>query len=383
MNCIYRFIKYILIVCLVIGISSCSKEEKLKQGIYKKSFGTTPQGEPVDIYTLVNKNGCEVKIINYGGIVVSLKVPDKNGKLDDVVLGYEKLDDYVQNNSPYFGALIGRYGNRIGKGKFSLDGKEYTLAANNNANHLHGGIKGFDKVVWKANIIYDNSHSLLSFDYLSADGEEGYPGNLSVRVFYALTDENELKIDYRASTDKATVVNLTHHSYFNLAGAGKTDVLDHELMLNADNFTPVDEGLIPTGEIKNVKGTPMDFTSPTAIGARINADDEQIKFGLGYDHNWVLNNKDGSPALAAQVYEPSSGRVMEVYTTEPGIQFYSGNFLDGTNVGKKEKVYKHRFGFCLETQHFPDSPNIPDFPTTVLKPGETYKQSTVYKFSVK
>ncbi|HXG64998.1 MAG TPA: aldose epimerase family protein [Blastocatellia bacterium] len=353
-----------------------------QQNIQKQAFGKTPDGTPVELYTLTNARGAEAKIMTYGGIVVSLRVPDRNGKLDDVVLGYDTLDGYVKNN-PYFGALIGRYGNRIARGKFTLDGRQYTLAQNNGENHLHGGVKGFDKVVWNASEIRDKNGVGLKLTYLSKDGEEGYPGNLSVTVIYTLTNNNELRIDYAATTDKKTVVNLTHHSYFNLAGQGAGDVLGHELMLNADKFTPVDKGLIPTGELRSVRGTPMDFTKPTPIGARIEQQDEQINFGGGYDHNWVLNKSGNSPTLAARVYEPTTGRVMEVYTTEPGIQFYSGNFLDGSITGKGGKVYQKRYGFCLEAQHFPDSPNKPNFPSTVLSPGQKYTQTTIYKFSAK
>jgi aldose 1-epimerase len=346
----------------------------------KEVFGQTADGKQVQIYTLKNSKEAEVKITNYGGIVVALLVPDRNGKLDDIVLGFEKLDDYLKDN-PYFGALIGRYGNRIQKASFKLNGVEYSLATNDHENSLHGGVIGFDKVVWDTETKKgDNS---LTLSYLSKDGDEGYPGNLSVKVVYTLNDSNELKIEYTATTDKPTVINLTHHSYFNLAGAGTSDILNHELFINADKFTPVDSGLIPTGELRNVQSTPMDFTKPIAIGARINQNDDQLKFGKGYDHNWVLNKNDNEISLAAKVYEPSTGRVMEVLTTEPGIQLYTGNFLDGTIIGKNRKRYNHRYGFCLETQHFPDSPNKPEFPKTVLNPGETYKQLTIYKFSTR
>ena len=349
----------------------------------KKPWGKTADGQPVDLYTLTNTNGMQATITNYGGIVTTLLVPDREGELADVVLGYDKLADY-EAGSPYFGAIIGRYGNRIGKGKFTLDGKDYTLATNNDANHLHGGLKGFDKVVWKAKGILGDKGPGLVLTYQSKDGEEGYPGNLDVTVTYVLTDDNELRILYRATTDKATPVNLTNHSYFNLAGAGQGDILSHKLMLNADRFTPVDKGLIPTGELCDVTDTPMDFREPTAIGARVEQKTEQLEFGLGYDHNWVLNKeKDCEMSLAARVVEPKSGRVMTVLTAEPGIQFYCGNFLDGTNVGKGDKPYQHRYGFCLESQHYPDSPNKPDFPSTILQPGEGYQTSTIYKFSTK
>lgn len=350
--------------------------------IKKEDFGKTPDGTNVELYTLSNSDGMRVKIITYGGIVVSMEVPDAAGKTGDVVLGYDNLDDYVKNN-PYFGCIVGRYGNRIGAGKFTLNGAEYKLAINNGPNHLHGGLKGFDKVVWKAEQFKDSDGVGVKLAYTSKDMEEGYPGNLDILVTYTLTDKNELKIDYEATTDKATPVNLTNHSYFNLAGQGNGDILAHELMLNADRCTPVDEGLIPTGELLPVKGTDMDFTKPMTVGARINSDYEQIKFGGGYDHNWVLNKEGDELSLAAKVFEPTTGRVMEVYTTEPAIQFYAGNFLDGTIKGKEGKVYKHRYAFCLETQHYPDSPNKPEFPSTILNPGDKYETTTIYKFSTK
>ncbi len=348
-------------------------------GVTKRGFGKV-DGQNVDLYTLTNARGVEAKITNYGGIVVSFRVPDRAAKFDDVVLGYDKLDDYLKGTS-YFGALIGRYGNRIGKGRFTLNGVEYKLAVNNDQNHLHGGLKGFDKVVWNAKPLPTKNGAALELTYLSRDGEEGYPGNLSVKVIYALTNNNELKIDYSATTDKDTVVNLTHHSYFNLAGQGNGDILNHQLTIAGDRFTPVDAGLIPTGELRGVKGTPFDFTKAAAIGARINEDDEQLKRGKGYDHNWVLNGRMGELRQAARVVENSTGRVMEVWTTEPGMQFYTGNFLDGKS-GKAGKVYQQRYGFCLETQHFPDSPNQPNFPSTVLKKGGRYRTTTIYKFSV-
>ncbi|HEX8144629.1 MAG TPA: aldose epimerase family protein [Pyrinomonadaceae bacterium] len=353
--------------------------------IKKRPFGQTADGTPVELYTLTNARGMEAQIMTYGGIVVSLKVPDRNRGLTDVVLGYDTLDGYLKDNGPYFGAIIGRYGNRIAKGKFSLNGVEYTLAKNNGENHLHGGLKGFDKVVWKATPVNGRGIRSLRLNYTSKDGEEGYPGNLSVTVTYTLTDNNELRIDYAATTDKDTVLNLTHHSYFNLAGAGAGDILGHEVYINADRFTPVaDSGAIPTGELRSVTGTPMDFTKPTAVGARINQTDEQLTFGRGYDHNWVLNKKGvRGPTLAARVRDPKTGRVMEVYTTEPGVQFYTGNFLDGTITGKGGMVYNQRYGLCLETQHFPDSPNQPGFPSTVLKPGQKYTQTTIYRFSAR
>ncbi|MBC8101292.1 MAG: galactose mutarotase [Cytophagales bacterium] len=356
--------------------------------VKQKAFGKLPDGTAVTLYTLTNASGAQVAIMNYGGTVVSLKVPDRKGKMDDITLGFDSIAGYLKESNPYFGALIGRYGNRIASGKFTLDGAAYTLAVNNGPNSLHGGKKGFDKVVWSANpaAVTPDGGVGLELSYLSKDGEEGYPGNLNVKVVYTLTSDNALKIDYTATTDKTTVINLTNHAYFNLNGAGSSDILDHVVQLNADRFTPVNSTLIPTGERKSVAGTPFDFRTPTAIGARINNTDEQIGFGGGYDHNFVLNSAgpgDSGGILQpfARVVAPKTGRVMEVLTTEPGVQFYTGNFLDGTAVGKGKKVYQKRYGFCLETQHFPDSPNQPDFPSTILKPGETYRQTTVYRFS--
>ena len=321
------------------------------------------------------------QISNYGGLVLKLEVPDRGGQLTDVVLGYDDLADYLKG-STYFGAIVGRYGNRIGQARFTLKGREYTLARNDGPNNLHGGFKGFDKVLWQANLSDSPEGPRLELSYQSPDGEEGFPGNVSVTVTYTLTQANELKIDYLATTDQDTVVNLTHHSYFNLAGADQGDILDHELMIAADRFTPVDEGLIPTGELRPVAGTAFDFTQPTRIGLRIDDADPQLKFGGGYDHNWVLNKGDGSLALAARLTEPTSGRVMEVWTTEPGLQFYSGNLLGETSPGKNGHPYKRRDGLCLETQHFPDSPNQPGFPSTVLRTDQTYTSTTIYRFSI-
>jgi aldose 1-epimerase len=349
-------------------------------GLRKSAFGKMKDGQPVGLYTLTNTGGMEVAITNYGGIVVSIKAPDRSGKFADVVLGFDTFDAYL-NNTPFFGALVGRYGNRIAKARFTLDGHEYHLAANDNGNTLHGGLKGFDKRLWNAKDVSTKEAPALELTYLSKDGEEGFPGNLSVTVTYSLTPKNELKIDYAATTDKDTVLNLTNHSYFNLAGQGEGDILSHLMMINGDRFTPVDATLIPTGELKSVAGTPLDFRKPTAIGARIDADDQQIKFGRGYDHNFVLNRKGGELILAARVTEPSSGRVLEVLTTQPGLQFYTGNFLDGTIHGKVGKVYPRRSAFCMETQRFPDSPNQPRFPTTVLKPGKHFQSTTVFRFS--
>jgi aldose 1-epimerase len=345
----------------------------------KQSFGKTEDGQQTDLYILTNKNGMEAAITNYGGTVVTLKVPDRDGKLDDVVLGYDKLDDYAAGKA-YFGAIVGRYANRIAHAKFTLDGITYTLQKNDGDNHLHGG---FNKRVWTPKDVSSSAGQALELTYLSKDGEEGFPGNLSVKVVYTLTDENELKIDYSATTDKDTVLNLTNHCYFNLAGQGNGDILQHQLMIRADRFTPVDANLIPTGELRSVKGTPFDFTTATAIGARIDQDNEELKLGRGYDHNWVLNSgTTGSLTLAAQAYEPHSGRLLEVQTTQPGLQFYTGNFLDAIH-GKQGKVYNRRYAFCLETQHFPNSPNHPEFPSTVLKPDQHFVSTTVYRFSTR
>jgi aldose 1-epimerase len=352
-------------------------KEKKKMSITKESFGQTPDKQTVVLYTLTNPNGIKAKITNYGATLVSLETPDRDGNFADIVLGFDTLDGYLKEH-PYFGVIVGRYANRIGKGRFVLEGVEYKLATNNGPNHLHGGIKGFDKVVWKVEDVKTTDDTAsVKLSYLSKDGEEGYPGNLNCSVKYTLTKDNELKIEYEAQTDKTTIVNLTNHAYWNLAGQGNGDILGHELMLNADKYTPVDEGLIPTGEIKDVKGSPMDFTKSMTIGSRIS------QVTGGYDHNYVLNSGGGKLALAAKVYEPTTGRVMEIDTTEPGIQLYSGNFLDGSITGKSGKVYKKHYGFCLETQHFPDSPNKPQFPSVVLKPGEKYQTETVLKFSTK
>ncbi|MGA2586161.1 MAG: aldose epimerase family protein [Candidatus Aminicenantales bacterium] len=342
----------------------------------KEPFGHLPDGSAVEIFTLKNDGGLKARLMTYGAILVSLEVPGRDGRPGDVVLGYDTLDGYVKNN-PYFGAIVGRYGNRIAKGLFTLDGAAYKLAVNNGENHLHGGVRGFDKVVWAAEPVKETGAVGVKFTYLSKDGEEGYPGNLACAVTYRLTNDNELKISYEATTDKSTPVNLTHHSYWNLAGQGNGDILRHELGLNADRYTPVDKGLIPTGELVPVKGTPMDFTTPTAIGRRI----AQVEGG--YDHNYVLNRTGEELSPAARLYDPQSGRTMEISTTEPGIQFYSGNFLDGTITGKSGKVYQKHYGLCLETQHFPDSPNKLNFPSTILKPGRVYKSLTVHKFSTR
>ncbi|WP_020474134.1 aldose epimerase family protein [Zavarzinella formosa] len=349
-----------------------------KAGTTKKEYGKLADGKVVDEYTLVNANGVTMKVISYGGIITELHVPDKDGKLADIVLGCSNLAEYVEGH-PYFGALIGRVGNRIAKGKFTLDGKEYTLATNNGPNHLHGGKVGFDKVVWKVTPKEVPHGQALVLSYSSPDGEEGYPGKLDVEVTYTLTDKNEVTFDYSAKTDKTTPVNLTQHSYFNLAGHKSGTILEHNLMLAADNYTPTDDTLIPTGKIDPVKGTPFDFTTSTQIGKHI----KEIKADpVGYDLNYVINPQRSKNWLAAVVTEPKSGRTMTVTTTEPGIQFYSGNFLDGKQKGKEGTLYKQYGGFCLETQHYPDSANQKTFPATILKPGDTYHQLTTYAFGV-
>ncbi|MGK7397006.1 MAG: aldose epimerase family protein [Candidatus Cyclobacteriaceae bacterium M3_2C_046] len=381
----------LLLFCLLVG--SCQSDRKRVQNQSESTesqkvrlpdpedFSQETDGEQVSLYILSNSNGIKVAITNYGGRVVSLLIPDKHDHLGDVVLGFNSLNGYLEAAEKYFGALIGRFANRIDEGQFSLDGKEYTLATNNGQNHLHGGIKGFHAVVWQVDEA-DDQHLKLS--YLSADMEEGYPGNLQVEVIYSLTEQNELRIDYSAETDQKTVLNLTNHAFFNLKGEGSGTINDHILMINADTFTPVDSSLIPTGELVPVAGTPFDFSQPTQIGARLDQPDQQLDYGLGYDHNFILNKPESNLlSLAATVYEPSSGRFMEVLTTEPGLQFYGGNFLAGQDTGKSGKPYQYRDAFCLETQHFPDSPNQPDFPEVVLEPGEIYESTTIYKFSVK
>ena len=348
--------------------------------IKKQAFGTLADGTVVDLYTLVNEQGMKATITNYGGIIVSLTAPDRDGKMGDVVLGLDTLDQYATRN-PFFGCLVGRFGNRIAQGKFTLDGVEIVLEKNAGPNHLHGGLKGFDKKVWQARGFESDTGPALKLTYTSPDGEEGYPGTLSVKVVYTLRDDNALQIAYTATTDKPTIVNLTNHSYFNLSAGAAQDILEHEMMINADRFTPVDGTLIPTGELRSVEGTPLDFRRSTPIGARVDADDEQLKYGGGYDHNWIVNGQPGELRLAARVTEPGSGRVMEVHTTEPAIQFYSGNMWPPSMPGKGGATYVRRCGLCLETQHYPDSPNKPEFPTTTLRPGETYQTTTVYAFS--
>ncbi|HEX3009059.1 MAG TPA: aldose epimerase family protein [Bacteroidales bacterium] len=347
--------------------------------IKEESFKGTHQGKTTGLFTLKNKNGLVAQITNYGAIIVSIFVPDKKGNFADIVQGYDSIGEYINGNDPYMGAIVGRSANRIAKGKFSLEGKEYSLAVNNGPNHLHGGKVGFDKVVWDVKSV---SPSKLELTYLAKDGEESYPGNVTVNVTYTLTDNNELRLDYKATTDKTTVVNLASHSYFNLAGEGSGDVYNQELTLNANFFTPIDETCIPTGEIRSVKGTPMDFTSPKKIGAEIDKSDEQLKFGTGYDHNWVLNHRAGTLGLAAVAHDPASGRVMEIYTTQPGVQFYSANWVDNEK-GKGGKRYGKRWAFCLETQFFADAVNKPHFPSTILHVGDTYQHTCVHKFLTK
>lgn len=369
--------KYFIILLSLFLTISCSKKPVEIKLIPKENFQKTINHKQVDLFTLTNKNGLVSQITNYGGRVVNLWVPDKDGNMADIVLGYERIDGYLQAEEIYFGALIGRFGNRIAEGKFVLNDSTYVLVTNNGANHLHGGNKGFNNVVWEANQI---SESELELTYLSKDGEEGYPGNLNVKVIYKLTDTNELKITYDATTDQATPVNLTHHSFFNLHGAGIGTINDHILQINASNYTPIAEGLIPTGELAPVKNTPFDFRNPTAIGDRVSEDNQQLKNGFGYDHNFAL---DGSGLrVVAKVEEPVSGRVMEVSTDEPGLQLYGGNFLNGKGVGKGNLSYNYRAAFCLETQHFPDSPNQTNFSSTILLPEETYTSTCIYKFSV-
>lgn len=347
--------------------------------IEKADFGKTPEGESVEIYTLVNRNGIQAKVMTYGAIITELQVPDRQGRFADVALGFDNLDAYLKGH-PFFGAATGRYANRIGKARFMLNGTEYKLAANNGPNCLHGGIKGIDKKVWKAREVSGNAGPAVEMTYVSPDGEEGFPGNLSIRIVYTLTQADELRIDYEATTDKDTVVNLTNHSYFNLAGEGEPSVLTHVVKLNADRYTPFDETSIPLGDVVKVQGTPFDFTTPVAIGARWS---ELKGTPVGYDNNFVISQvRPNEMTWCAEVHEPKSGRKMTIFTTEPGVQFYTGNFLDGSLVGKSKRPYPKNSGFCLETQHFPDSPNKPQFPTTVLKPGQVFRSSTVHKFSV-
>lgn len=371
-------------ILLLIIINSCKYENKseVKMNIIKEPYGVTRDSIPVDIYTLTNNNGMKVRITNYGGIIQYLSAPNKNGKYEDVVLGYDKLNSYIEA-TPYFGAIVGRYGNRIANGKFTLDGVDYKLAQNDGVNHLHGGIIGFDKVVWDATSIKSDDTVSLKLEYLSKDGEEGYPGNLKVTVIYTLTDDDAIKIDYQAMTDKKTHINLTNHSYFNLTADFKNKILNHSLWLNADRYIPIDPTAIPLGMVESVSDTPFDFTTPKNIGKNILDENQQLKNGIGYDHCMVFEQYSSEVKLQATVYEEESGRVMDVYTDQPAVQFYVGNYLDGSNIGKGDLPYKYRTGFCLETQYYPDSPNQSQFPSTVLEPDEIYSTTTIYKFSSK
>ena len=365
----------IFVVLCVFVVVGCQNDQAVKMN--RSSFGTLTDGSPVTLYTMTNANMAELQVMDYGATIVSIKVPDKNGTISEVTLGFDSLAGYL-DRSPFFGSVVGRYGNRIGDAQFTLDGVDYSLTVNNNGNHLHGGKKGFDKQLWQAKVLSDSS---VQFSYTSPDGEEGYPGTLQATVTYTLTGDNAVRLDYEAATDKPTIVNLTNHTYFNLRDAGETNILDHELMIDADHYVPVDDELIPTGEMVSVEGTPFDFRKATPIGARIDADHPQIENGGGYDHNFVLNHETGSLDELIKVYEPATGRTMTVATTEPGVQFYTGNFLSGLK-GRSGTVYNKRAAFCLETQHYPDSPNNPQFPSVVLRPGETYQSTTIYDFGV-
>lgn len=369
----------------ILAFTACSsnseEQQQIPASVTQTAFGTTPEGDAVSLFTLTNSNGIKVSITNYGGIITSIFTPDGDGKMGDIVLGFDTLRGYLAGH-PYFGAIIGRYGNRIARGQFTLDGQDYQLATNNIGNHLHGGIRGFDKVVWKAGIT-DSDDPGVELSYLSPDGEEGYPGNLTVTVTYTLTDSNELRVDYRATTDLPTIVNLTNHSYFNLSAGSAPSILDHQLLINSDRYLPVDSTLIPTAELRSVEGTPFDFRTAAKVGSRIGAEDDQLSIAGGYDHCWLLNQEQpGALTLAARLIDTSSRRMLELLTTEPGVQFYSGNFLDGSLTGKNGTVYAHRYALCLEPEHYPDSPNQPDFPPVVLRPGEEYRSLSVYRFGV-
>jgi aldose 1-epimerase len=373
------------VVLYQVGCMTMPVSTVVTPGVTSAPFGATADGRSAQLFTLTNRHGIEIRLTNYGGIITALRTPDRAGRFDDIVLGYDNLAGYL-HDSPYFGAIVGRYGNRIARGIFSLDGKTYRLAINNGPNSLHGGLRGFDKVVWNAQPFQNQEDRGVALDYTSPEGEEGYPGTLRSRVTYTLTDDDRLIVDYQATTDKATPVNLTQHTYWNLAGSAQRDILGHELTINADAITPVDSTLIPTGEIAPVTGTPFDFRTPTSIGARVDQrQNTQIRYGNGYDHNFVLNRGGaaaGALVQAARVVEPSTGRTLDIVTTEPGLQFYSGNFLDGSITGKAGSVYHFRYGLALETQHYPDSPNRPNFPSTILRPGAQYKTRTVFTFGV-
>jgi aldose 1-epimerase len=372
----------VVLASLVVGIHA-QKKGMATPGVTRVASSAMVDGKAIEVFTLTNSSGVEVKALTFGGVISSWRVPDRTGQMGDIVLGFDDPATYIKGNSAFFGAVAGRYANRIGKAQFTLDGKTFKLAANNGPNHLHGGTVGFDKVLWQGESLKVKDGVGVAFTRTSPDGEEGYPGTLKVRVSYTLTNANELIVAYEATTDKATPINLTQHSYFNLAGQGNGDILGHEVRINADRYTPVDETLIPTGELAPVDTTPFDFRKPTAIGARINSEHPQMGIGRGYDHNWVLARTGAGLSLAAEVFEPKSGRTLTVTTTEPGMQFYTGNFLDGTITGKDGKVYRQRYGFCLETQHFPDSPNRPTFPTTILRPGTKYASTTVFATGVR
>ena len=380
MKKIYFLLSYLIIVSCVNTV----KKNKIMPlvTIEKKVFGTTKNGDNIDQFILKNKSGMEISAINYGGIITSWKAKDRDGEYKDIVLGFNDLSQY-ETESPYFGAIIGRYGNRIAKGKFTLNGENYTLAVNNGENHLHGGLKGFDKIVWDTKEVVNDSTASLVLSYISKDMEEGYPGNLEVQVTYTLDNHDELSVKYEAVSDKTTIINLTQHSYFNLSADLNKNILDHEITINSDAFLPVDSTLIPTGEIRNVGDTPFDFRKPKKIGDEINTSNKQLKFGMGYDHCWVLNNQDQGLRFVASAYDSGTGRLLEVFSDQPGIQFYSGNFLDGTLKSKIGGTYDFRSGFCLETQHYPNSPNENDFPSVTLRPGEKYMTETIFKFSSK
>ncbi len=379
-----RHIHFSLFTTLLLLTTACQKPmQEQTPTITKEAFGFMPDGSAIDLYTLSNNNGMTVKITNYGAIITSIQVPDKAGRLGEVTLGYDQLDGYLEA-TPYFGAVVGRYGNRIAKGQFTLNDVSYTLVTNNGPNHLHGGTTGFDKMAWQVDRAETQaSEASLALTYISPHGEEGYPGTLTTTVIYTLTNKNALKIDYVSTTDQPTILNLTNHTYFNLKDAGASSILDHKMMIMADHFTPVDSTLIPTGELRSVAGTPFDFLQPTTIGSRIEAEDEQLAYAGGYDHNYVLNGHIGELRKVAEVYEPVSGRVMEVQSTQAGVQFYTGNFLNGRIVGRGGIAFQKRSAFCLETQHYPDSPNQSTFPTVVLKPGENYQHTTIYAFSMR
>lgn len=371
-----------VLALLLCSTGACRTNRKVEPSMKTTVFGKLPDGREVHQYTLTNKAGMVVQIINYGAAITSLRVPDKDGKIEDVVLGYDSPQGYVDGTT-YFGAVVGRYGNRIAKGRFQLDGKEYQLTVNDGENHLHGGKIGFNKVLWDAKVLNDTGEPALQLQYVSRDGEEGYPGTVTLKVTYTLTGKNELRVDYEGTTDKPTILNPTQHSYFNLSGSFTNTILDHQLMIEADGITPVDKGLIPTGQIMSVANTPFDFRNSTAIGSRIDDPDPQLILGHGYDHNWVLRNGAGKIRKAAELYEPKSGRVLAVFTDQPGLQFYTGNFIDGSAKGKDGIAYQRRTGLCLETQAFPDTPNKPQFPSATLRPGQIYHQTTIFQFSTR